>query len=277
MSTKIYNTRRIAFVAMVLLGILYLVGAFFVFTRQDYDKATNDMRMTMQYIKSQYLEFQKLDTASEAKSLARMRDKMNQLSLMMGSGNTSTANLQTYTDELRLTGMFLLNEQGELLDEYNSENISFADLKKELLRKPVLDVAKYPQKLYTRRIILDDSSYIDIGAHKRMDAPGIVVCYYHTPNNFIENYNLSVRNIMSAYNRDKDGTIIISNGYKVIASNDTSLDGTRADQNKMIEALRSNGHRGELIKIAGPDGKTYYGSLDRGRDFFAYIDRKSVV
>lgn len=271
MSTKIYNTRRIAFVAMVLLGILYLVGAFFVFTRQDYDKATNDMRVTMQYIKSQYLEFQKLDTASEAKSLARMRDKMNQLSLIMSSGNASVDDLHTYTEELRMTGIFLLNEQGELVSEYNTETITFADLKKELLRKPVLDVAQYPQKLYTRRVILDDNSYIDIGAHKRMDAPGIVVCYYHTPNNFIENYNLSVKNIMAAYNRDKDGTIIISNGYKIIASNDESLTGTRADQNKMIEALRSSGHRGELTKIAGTDGKTYYGSLDRGRDFFAYV------
>ena len=273
MSSKVYTTRKIAFVAMVLLGILYLAAAFFVFTRQDYDRATNDMRISMQYIKAQYLEFKKLDTASEAKSLSRMRDKMRQLSLQLGAapGSVSKEDLRRYTEDLRLTGIIVLNEQGELVNEYNGDKESFKDFRKELLRKPVLDVAQHPQKIYTRRLIMDDGSYTDFGAHKRQDAPGIIICYYHTPINFIENYNLSLKNVMAAYDKDKDGTVVVSNGYRILASNNAKLDGTRADQNKMIEALRNNGHRGELTKLTGPDGKVYYGSLDRGRDFFAYI------
>lgn len=273
MSSKVYNTKKIAYLAMFMIGILYVLGAFIVFTRQDYDKATNDMRISMQYIKSQYLEFKKLDTASEAKSLARMRDKMAQLGFLLQSnaGSVSRDNLRAYTEELRLTGIIVLDEQGEVVNEYNGGQKTFIDFRKELLRKPVLDVVKYPQKLYARRITLDDGSYVDFGVHKRQDAPGIVICYYHTPINFIENYNLSLTNVISAYDREKDGTIVVSNGYRILASNNPKLEGTRADQNKMIETLRNNGHRGELLELKGDDGKTYYGSLDRGRDFFAYI------
>ena len=112
MSSKVYTTRKIAIVAVILIGILYLSGAYFVFSRQDYDRARNDMRVTLQNIKAQYLEFKKLDTASEAKSLVRMMDKMNQISLRMQDDghNIAPEQLKVYTEELRLTGIFVMNE-----------------------------------------------------------------------------------------------------------------------------------------------------------------------
>ena len=273
MSSKVYNTRKLATLLVIFIGILYMAAAYFVFTRQDYDRATNDMRTTMQYVKSQYLEFKKLDTASEAKSLVRMMDKMSQISMdiQLHHAGIEPEMLKHYAEKFRLTGIVILNEQGDVVSQYSREAITFNDLKKEILRKPVLDVAKHPNKLYTRRLQQEDGSCVDIGAHKRTDAPGIIVCYYHTPKNYIENYNLSLQTLLQGYNKENDGTVIISNGYKVVASNESSLDGTRIDQNKMLEDLRSNGHRGELLLLTGADGKKYFGSLDRGRDFFAYV------
>ena len=273
MSSKVYNTRKLATLVVAFIGILYMVGAFFVFTRQDYDRATNDMRTTMQYVKSQYLEFKKLDTASEAKSLVRMMDKMNQITMDMQlhHAGIEPEMLKHYAEEFRLTGIVVLSEQGDVLSQYSRESVTFSDFKKEILRRPVLDVANTPKKLYTRRIVQDDGSYLDVGAHKRVDAPGIIVCYYHTPKNYIENYNLSLQSLLQGYNPSKDGTVVISNGYKILASNNIALNDMRVDQNKMIEELRTNGKRGELVPLTSPDGRRYFGSLDRGRDFFAYI------
>ena len=273
MSNKVYNTMKLSFSVICIMGILYLSGAFFVFTRQDYDKATNDMRLTMQYAKSQYMEFRKLDTASEAKSLSRMMDKVNQVSMFMQEPGWQPAveNLQEYTRKLRLSGIILLDEDGELVTEASATSHSFATLKKEILRTPVLDAAKYPKKFYVRRLTLDDGSYLDIGAHQRVDAPGLLICYYHTPIKYIENYNLSLRTLLSGFDVEKSGTVIISDGYKILASNDDSLLDKRANQNDIIQRLREDGTRGELLKIPYADGKTYYGSLDRGRDFFAYV------
>ena len=273
MSSKVYTTRKIAFVAVILIGILYLSGAYFVFSRQDYDRARNDMRVTLQNIKAQYLEFKKLDTASEAKSLVRMMDKMNQISLRMQDDghNIAPEQLKVYTEELRMTGIFVMNENGELVSEYNQEKFSYNSFKKEILRKPVLDVAKYPNKLYTKRIVLEDGSYIDIGAHKRNDAPGIIACYYHTPINYIENYNLSLQSVLKGYEKDKDGIVIVSDGYKIVSSNESKLEGTRVDQNPVVMKLREEGHKGDLLSLKASDGKNYFASLDRGRDFYAYV------
>ena len=273
MSSKVYATKKLAMIAVFLIGILYLSGAYFVFSRQDYDRATNDMRTTMQYFKAQFLEFKKLETASEAKSLVRMMDKMNQISLRMADdgANAAPEQLKIYAEDLRLTGIFMLNAQGELVSEYNTESFSYSSFKKELLRKPVLDVETYPKKLYTKRLVLEDGSYVDIGAHKRQDADGIIVCYYHTPANYIENYNLSLQSVLKSYDMDKDGILVISDGYKVLASNESKLEGTRIDQNAMLTKLREEGQRGQLLYMKGPSSRNYYASLDRGRDFYAYV------
>ena len=274
MINKLYNTRKLTVVAIVLIGILYLSGAFFVFSRQDYDRATNDNRLTMQYVKSQYMEFKKLDTASEAKSLTRMMDKMNQISMRMVQDGASLSPelLEDYTKHLRLTGIIVMDAQGELLCEYSEDKeYKYESLKKELLRKPIMDVAHYSKKFFTRRIALEDSSYLDIGARQHIDGQGVIVCYYHTPANYIENYNLSLHTLLSSYNIESNGTVAISDGYKIIASNDDKLIGTRADKNVMVNKLRESGKRGELTKLTSAGGETYYGSLDRGRDFFAYV------
>ena len=273
LSSKVYNARKIAVLAAICIGILYMVAAFFIFSRQDYDRATNDMRQTMQYVNAQFMEFKKLDTASEAKSLTRMMDKINQISMKLEDAPQPVTEeiLKQYATDLRVTGIILLKDNGELICEYGNDGFSLEKLKKEILRKPVLDVAKNPKKIYTRRIALEDGSFMDIGAHQRADAPGIIVCYYHTLASYIENYNLSLNNLFSSYSKDMTGTIVVTDGYKILASNDEKFNGVRIDKNPIVEKLRKDGHRGELLKISGIGPETYYGSLERGRDFYAYV------
>lgn len=82
---------------------------------------------------------------------------------------------------------------------------------------------------------------------------------------------LSVQNLLDGYDAETTGTVLLSDGNRVTASDETSLIGTDTTENDLIRRIRSSGHADRLV-YAGRRGLTrYYGMYSHGRNFYYYI------
>lgn len=273
MNTSLFNLKKYNVIAIVGIGILYLVSVYMIATKSDFDSTKFDMQATIRYVNAQYTEFQKLDSGSQVKSLSKGATKAEQIArnLEVEGAQLSETLLEKYMEEQRLSGVIILDANGRLVCEANKDRFGFAALRYQLLKPSVMDAAIYKEKVYSDRLELNDGSYIDLAACARLDAPGLVVAYYHTTAEYAHNYNMSLQTLFAGYSMQTSGTIIISDGKRVMASNDASLIGENVDNNDIVEALKHAATVGELVHIKDNQDNNYYGSVDRGRNFYIYI------
>ena len=262
-----------AWFIIVVAGILYLISIYMIATKSDYDATAHDMRSTISYVKSQYTEFKKLNVASEVKSLTKAADKAVQLArdVEREKAALSPKLLERYAAEQRLSGIMLLDEKGKLVCEYAGDRFGYAGLRYELEKPSVLDIANSGQKVYMNRIELNDGSYIDLSAVRREDEKGVVVVYYHTSSEYAHNYNMSVQTLFAGYSMQTTGTIVITDGEKIVASNDAALINTKAVNNTIVQELKRSGEMGELTHVYNEYNESYYGSVDHGREYYIYV------
>ena len=104
----------------------------------------------------------------------------------------------------------------------------------------IMDYTGYKERSYSERIVRGDGSCIDIAACARKDAPGIVAVYYYTSPRFIRNYTLTIQSLLKGYNTEKDGTIIVADKGKIIASNDEKLLAQDVADNEIIQKMKKH-------------------------------------
>ena len=273
MANSLLNTKKSIAAVVAIIGFVYLSIVFGLASKADYDVTKHDMQSTIRYVDTQYKEFHKLDSASKVKSLMSVTATTEQIirNLNQDKGRLSEELLAGYVRDYHLSGIIVLAPNGSLVCEYNRDRYGFAALRYELLKPSVMDAAIYPEKIFSDHLELNDGSHIDLSVTSRQDAPGVVVCYYHTTAEYAASYNMSLYTLLSGYSMQTSGTIIISDGNKVIASNDASLLGNRVENNDIVQALKQDGRTQELIHIKDSNADNYYGSMERGRNYFIYV------
>mgnify|MGYP004518135365 FL=1 len=273
MANSLLNTKKSIAAVVAIIGFVYLSIVFGFASKADYDATKHDMQSTIRYVDTQYKEFHKLDSASKVKSLMSVTATTEQIirNLNQDKGSLSEELLADYVRDYHLSGIIVLDSNGSLVCEYNQDRYGFAALRYELLKPSVMDAAIYPEKIFSDHLELNDGSHIDLSVTSRQDAPGVVVCYYHTTAEYAASYNMSLYTLLSGYSMQTSGTIIISDGNKVIASNDASLLGNRVENNDIVQALKQDGRTQELIHIKDSNADNYYGSMERGRNYFIYV------
>lgn len=163
-----------------------------------------------------------------------------------------------------------MDENGKVEEECSSDGLNSESLKKYIQKTAVLDVAKYPKKTYTAHIDFADGSYVNLAAQGRIDKTGVIVGFHHTNAEYAKNYNLTVQSLLSGYDTYRDGIIAITDGHKIVASNDESMVGKNVNENGVVRKLRNNGKIGKLIRVQNKF-EGYYGSMDKSRDYYIYV------
>ena len=210
----------------------------------------------------------------------RIMDKAQQVNRNIGYEGSAVdeERLRFYAQEQRLTGIILLDTDGSVQCEYNGDVLNFLTLQEYIERDTVLDVVRYPQKTYASRIDLPDGSYVDISAYGRTDVPGVIVAYYHTTAEYARNYTLTIQGSLAGYNTRDDGVIVVADGDRIIASNDEALADTKVEDSRILQQIKSNLSSAEVGHFKC-DGGTYFGGLDRSRDYYiyAYVSDRMVA
>ncbi len=262
------------FVGLLVTGIAGYAGY-----QASFNNASARVLRTIDYIERQTLVYESYNTANTSKSVLRALENASQLArnLEDDGSDLSADTLASYTTELRMTGIVVLDQAGAVEAQYSTDAQVTADSLAEYISKEtVTDVANYPKKVYASRIKLDDGSYVDLAAACRTDKPGIAVTYYHTGSAFANKYSLTQQSLLDGYMSKENGTIVLESEGKVVASNNTEVTGDQNDSlspaaAQVVEVLKASKHEaGTLAVIHGSFG-IYVGAMAHARDYYIYI------
>lgn len=260
-----------SFAIQLLVGLLLLGTVFLIVTRSDFVNAQRSMIETVRYVKEQFGRYNRIDLASETKSLMRIIEGAQSTASRLAEG-TGTEKLSDYAQVGSLSGILLLDENGQILQEYHRDGQAPEVLADVLGSSALLQTAHCPEKRYATRQRCPDGSHLDAAATARLDAPGIVVVYYHTPLEYIQTFSLSVASLLEGYTLADNGTIVVSDGASVVSSNDTSLIGTDTDQLEILRQIKRSAVSDQLVHARQTSGSLaqYFGLMEHGRGFYVY-------
>ena len=271
------NTRT--WVLYVLVGVLFMAGVVLASGWKALHVTEERFCQTIEFVKSQSTSFEQYNDTITAKALRRTAVSVHQLAGDAALDLSDPHCLKQQTETLWLTGISVLRPDGTLLCEYTANGIGYAQLEDRLKKETALDVFRFPQKTYLKRVLLADGSAVDVAAHRADHEEVILLAYRCTPAKFVEGTVLSVQSILDGYPEETSGTLFIVQNNQIIASNRPELIGQDATASPPVQEIRSTGLAEKLTPTHGWNGSgCYFGMYSHGRSFdlYAYTDEKTV-
>ncbi len=271
------NTRT--WVLYILVGALFMAGVVLASGWKALHATEERFCQTIEFVKSQSTSFEQYNDTITAKALRRTAVSVHQLAGDAALDLSDPHCLKQQTETLWLTGISVLRPDGTLLCEYTANGIGYAQLEDRLKKETALDVFRFPQKTYLKRVLLADGSAVDVAAHRADHEEVILLAYRCTPAKFVEGTALSVQSILDGYPEETSGTLFIVQNNQVIASNRPELIGQDTTASPPVQEIRSAGLAEKLTPTHGWNGSgCYFGMYSHGRSFdlYAYTDEKTV-
>ena len=271
------NTRT--WVLYILVGVLFMAGVVLASGWKALHATEERFCQTIAFVKSQSASFEQYNDTITAKALRRTAVSVHQLAGDAALDLSDPHCLKQQTETLWLTGISVLRPDGTLLCEYTANGIGYAQLEDRLKKETALDVFRFPQKTYLKRVLLADGSAVDVAAHRADHQEVILLAYRCTPAKFVEGTALSVQSILDGYPEETSGTLFIVQNNQVIASNRPELIGQDTTASPPVQEIRSAGLAEKLTPTHGWNGSgCYFGMYSHGRSFdlYAYTDEKTV-
>ena len=271
------NTRT--WVLYILVGVLFMAGVVLASGWKALHATEERFCQTIEFVKSQSTSFEQYNDTITAKALRRTAVSVHQLAGDAALDLSDPHCLKQQTETLWLTGISVLRPDGTLLCEYTANGIGYAQLEDRLKKETALDVFRFPQKTYLKRVLLADGSAVDVAAHRADHQEVILLAYRCTPAKFVEGTALSVQSILDGYPEETSGTLFIVQNNQVIASNRPELIGQDTTASPPVQEIRSAGFAEKLTPTHGWNSSgCYFGMYSHGRSFdlYAYTDEKAV-
>ena len=263
----------------ILIGILLLACVFVVAANADMSGTEKRLSGTVNYIKEQCSRYERMNLASETKSLMRIiqsvRESERQITYQeheQEDFELDKATLKKYVRNNYVTGIILLNEKGNVINEYYTDNLGAAGLSDYLKNEVLLSTAICQEKTYSVRFTCEDGSYVDLAAVGMKEEDGILVEYYHTSEEYIEAFSLSIDSLLLGYSPDRDGTIVVSEGNQIVASNDSGLIGKSTDDMEILRKIKDSAVSDKMTHARKESSSIghYFGLMEHGRDYYVY-------
>ena len=255
-----------------------LFGVVFALSRRaDIQNCEQRLTGVMEFIKAQSADYTKYNDTAVAKSLVREAAAVHALEgLSLGCDETA---LSEYARTLWLTGVSVLNAQGELVCEYTENGTGYAQLQSGIKMEPILSVIDYPQKTYVKRVELGGDNFVNVAVHSCADGTGVVLAYRYIPAEFSQKSVLSIQTLLDGYEISCTGTLLVAEDNRVAASNDPTLIGMNIFESERLMSIRRSGRADKLIRVYAPKGiEQCYGIYSHGRDYYlyAYVPARQV-
>ena len=258
------------------MGIVIAIGTLCITAYNK--KITSDAKLEVEieYIKRQYSNYIEFNDTEAAKSLIRKAESARLIKDC--DEEVSEEHLKLHCDELAATGITIVDEDLNVVAEYTKDGIGYEEFSHMLNEDVILKVMEYDNDIYMKRIKLGDESYVDVAIER---CPvGALLIYRHTIKEFAQKSILSIQNLLDAYDKDQNGTFIITDGDNIIASNDKSLlnDSISKEDRDMFSSLRSNQADTMITLKKEGESQRYFGRYSHGREFYicAYLSERQL-
>ena len=270
------------YIAAALLFVLLMGSVITLSARTDLVSAERHLFNLVDYTSKQCDAYRMSIMASETRGLIRLIDEVKQTArdIQYLDGPTDENMLRGMTLDHYLSGILLLDRAGDVVLSYAKEPALETLLAAELEKSALLDTADHPQKTYAARIYTADGAYIDMAAFGQLDGNGVVVAYYKTPLAYISHYAQDFSTLLDGHQSQRDGTIAVTDGTKVLISNDKSLVGLTTDDIPVLRSIDAHGKNGEMLMVDSGDNspRKSFGMIQRGRTHhvYAFLSERAI-
>ena len=258
-------------------GVLLFSLVFVVSKHQDELDCKERLVTTFEFFKTQTSAYSKYNDTAVAKSLVRESAAVHALERDC-TLDASEAELRQYTETLWMTGVALLDPEGQLISEYTEDGVGYEAIRDGLPEVATLGLLEAPDKTYVKRVELRDGSYSDAALHALSSGDGIILAYRHTKEAFAQKSVLSMQTLLDGYDRNTVGTFLLVRSNVVEASNDPAMIGTDVTSHGMLRGIRAANQSEKLTYVLDGRGAKYYGMYTHGRDFvlYAYVPARNI-
>lgn len=270
--------KRIAGLEIVL-GLLMLAVIFVLAVNRDMKRAEGELLKNVEYMKEQCNDSEIRDLASEAKSLLRVTESVEQICWRLENGediqnsdSTDAKELANWAKDCYMDGLILLDDRGNIQNSTDTSGFGCAEVLGMVELDALMDTLSFSEKSYALRVTLEDESHIDMAAVGRKDGKGVVVGYFYTSSVYARTINNSIRAIVSGFTMEMNGTIAISKGNQIMISNNRDLEGTKIEDIRILKRIMERG-TGSKMTYARNDNNLlshYFGLMDKSKDYYIY-------
>lgn len=234
------------------LYLVMLVTSFVVLTWHDTRNVWNAMDATLDFALARLEQYFNAMSNERAKSEIRLLDKTAELnSRIAEAGVITNEQLDRYAYAQRLTGIVILDADMNAVVQTTIDGDTAAALHAILQKPTVREIVDYPVKAYMTRTQVG-SRTVDFAAVAREDAPGLVVAYAEREEE--DESDMKLETLFSGFTFAMDGTVTVSDGKTIIASNSAEIVGH--DVKKIEEGSIPHAQWDESGRLHIVDGMT---------------------
>ena len=263
----------------LIVGVLFMAGVVFFSNWKALCSTEERFCQILDFVKSQSTRYEKYNDTVAAKTLRRTAVSVQELADDPALDFSDPQCLKKEAERLWLTGISVLDPKGTLLCEYTANGVGYARFGDQLRTDAALDVFRYPQKTYMKRVLLEDGSAVDVAAHRADSTELLLLAYRYTPAEFVEETALSIQSVLDGYPAETSGTLFIVQNNQVIAANSPEIIGQDTADSPLVQGLRKAGAAEKLTHTRDWNGSgCYFGMFCHGRSFdlYAYTDEKMI-
>ena len=194
-----------------------------VFTKMDKNHLQENMNEALNFIAQRAEYFEAHSDNDRVKSLMTLVDKAVILRTIMElNENPDSALLDRYVVNQRVTGALVLDENLNEVVQSSVDGDTMALWKNLAESSYVSQVAKHPEEVYAKRLY-DKGKLYDFTAMSRHDKPGVVIAYEEVRERQDAIGDMSMNMLLMDLPLEMSGVIAITDGNKVLWSNEKNL------------------------------------------------------
>jgi signal transduction histidine kinase/ActR/RegA family two-component response regulator len=265
-----YSTDKVIVLAF-LIGVFLLIGIFLLCTSYERSEGSRMIDETLDFMKMQCLRYDNLTASRQAEDQIQLLDKTKELGRCLEEQGKSEIKsfLESYAENQRLSGIILLNQEGKPLQSVSLDEQTYEDWESILQDKNIVNIMEYPQKSYISYRQKDDSIY-DYAVITQTSEKGLILCYEKRRQSETDEMSIGLDNLLSGYRLEMDGLILITDGTKILSSNEEEL-----QEQEILNYPLIAGHNEEIssekMSTIKEDGTTYLARFSKFRNYYLYV------
>ena len=265
-SSRIDKNACLLVIILIFSGIL----TFLLLTASDNRRLNSTLNETFDFVKTRIERYEIYNTNDQVKSLVRLLDKTTELSRVIAQeGNLSAEMLDEYAREQRLTGILVLDQHLNVVEQTVNDGDARPLWQKLIESDYVRDITEHPEKTYTTRLRNEGKRY-DFAAVARQDTPGILIAYAQKEEVSELNGDLTMASLFADFPFEMNGSVVICDTDEVVSTNTPELVSHSVEESKALYKNEFKAGENGVVCLRSKTGN-WYGRREKIKDYDAYI------
>lgn len=255
---------------LVILGIVIFTTVFAICTEKEKRVGDKALTNSIEFLRQRCIRYDNLVSSEETKDQMSLVDKTRELGRCLGTGEVDEDFLNDYATDQRLTSIILLDKDTKPISVVGSANQGYEAWCDIFKNENVIDVIKYPQKIYVSRMLQDGGNIYDYVVIARQRGEGLVFCCNKLIQSREDEMHIGIENLFSGYQFEMNGLVLIMDGEQILGSNNDEFIDTKIADYPDIQEHMSDISNNDVCKVQH-DGIDYLARYSKCGSYYLAV------